>query len=233
VPDTPPYLLPFLLETPETDLETVDGVDLYLPRGSDPAPAAVLIHGGPLSDAVTVGPREWPAYVGYAALLARAGVVGVMFEHRYRVGEPMAAAYEDIRAKIETARAHPRVDPDRLAVWAFSAGGSFLGPFLAQPPDWLRAVAATYAGMRPRTTELVSAVDAVAGGLPVPTLVTRVELDYPMVAATVRDFVAVALDAEIIDVPGARHGFETVDHTDVARDAVRAAVAWVATRLTA
>jgi acetyl esterase/lipase len=36
---------------------------------------------------------------------------------------------------------------------------------------------------------------------------------------------------DVIDVPGGHHGFETVDHTDASRDAVRRSIAWRADTL--
>jgi acetyl esterase/lipase len=39
---------------------------------------------------------------------------------------------------------------------------------------------------------------------------------------------AAGVPVEVIDVPGAQHGFETTDDTDAARDAIRRGVAWAA-----
>lgn len=48
------------------------------------------------------------------------------------------------------------------------------------------------------------------------------------IAATVEEFLTAAdrcwADVEVVDVPEGRHGFETLDLTDEARDAVRRAV---------
>lgn len=234
VPDTPAYLLPFLFDLPLPVVESIGDVDLYLPSATAPAPAVVLLHGGPLPDDLSVGPRQWPAYVGYGSLLVEAGLVGVMFEHGFREGRPLVEAYDDVLAAIDRAPSHPRVDADRVAVWAFSAGGALLGPFFDEPAAWLRAVAATYAFMGdPEEDGIIGATDAVRGGCDVPVLVTRVEEEYDWVAESVREFVEVVagLDLTVIDVAGARHGFENLDHTDDARTAVRQAITWLGDHL--
>src|ERR1022692_231589 len=53
-------------------------------------------------------------------------------------------AAADVAAAVEQARADPRVDPGRLALWFFSGGGLLLADWLRDPPGWLRCVAATY-----------------------------------------------------------------------------------------
>jgi acetyl esterase/lipase len=233
VTETPPYLLPFLLDPPRPQVETVDEVDLYLPD-AEPRPAVVLLHGGPLPDDIPVRPRAWPAYVGYGSLLAESGLVGVMFEHGYRPGRPLAEALADVTRAIEVARRHPRVDADRVAVWGFSAGGVLLGPFLERPAPWLRAVAATYAYLGSTGEDgVVGATEAVGDGCDVPVLLTRVEQEYDWVAASQREFVGAAsgVDLTVIDIPGVRHGFENLDHTDEARAAVHQAITWLGDRL--
>lgn len=65
-----------------------------------------------------------------------------------------------------------------------------------------------------------------AGRLPI--VLTRVELERAEIAVTVEEFLAAAekcdADVEVIDVPLGHHGFETIDRTEQARDAVERAV---------
>ena len=49
----------------------------------------------------------------------------------------------------EMARADPRVDADRVAIWFFSGGGLLLADWLRRPPGWLRGVAASYPPLAP------------------------------------------------------------------------------------
>jgi len=231
--DLPAYLLPFILDPPRSELETIGAVDLYLPGGTGRVPAVVLVHGGPIRPEM-VSPRRWPAYVGYGRLLAEAGLVGVMLEHRFLEGRSLTDSYDDVLRAIDAARSHPRVDPDRITLWAFSAGGCLLGPFLADPPPWLRAVAASYAyfGELEPDDGLVGPLSAVAAGLRVPALVTRVEHELALVDESVTAWLAATSDADVtvMDVADAHHGFETIDHSDAARQAVRDAVHWVVDR---
>lgn len=231
--EPPPYLLPFLLDPPRPETESIGGVDLYLPSGVGRAPAVVLVHGGPIRPGM-VSPREWPAYVGYGGLLAGAGLVGVMLHHRFVEGDSLTGSLEDLQRAIETARSHSRVDPDRIVVWAFSAGGCLLGPVLADPPPGLCAVAATYAylGDLEPGDGIMGPLTAVAGGLRVPALVTRVEHELDWVEESVAAWLAATAGADVtvIDVPGAHHGFETIEHTDAARQAVGDGIQWIVDR---
>jgi acetyl esterase/lipase len=125
------------------------------------------------------------------------------------------------------------VDPQRIALWFFSGGGLLAADWLAAPPSWLRCVAATYPVLAPlpgwdgvAARFRPAAAVAAAGQLPV--VLTRVERERAEIAATVAEFLAAARSAraavEVIDVPGGHHGFETIDHTEPARQAVRSAV---------
>jgi acetyl esterase/lipase len=71
-------------------------------------------------------------------------------------------------------------------------------------------------------------VKAVAAAGRLPIVLTRAGLERAEVAATVTEFLAAARESEaaieVIDVPDGHHGFETIDHTEQARHAVRSAV---------
>jgi dienelactone hydrolase len=138
-----------------------------------------------------------------------------------------------VAAAVEVLRADPRVDAERVALWFFSGGGLLSAPWLAAPPAWLRCVAMTYPVLAPLPNwRPVSArfrpAQAVAAAGPLPIVLTRVELERTEIAVTVAEFLAAARESgavpEVIDVPGGHHGFETIDHTEQAREAVRSAV---------
>lgn len=232
--ELPPFLRPFVLPYEAVQPVRRAGVDLYLPAGG-PAPAAVLVHGGPVPADLPWRPATWPAYRGYGSLLARAGVVGVMLEHGYHTPGDLDAAAADVRRLVDAVRSDPAVDTDRVALWFFSGGGVLAGEWLADPPAWLAAVALTYPAVAHRpdvTSALVTPVDAVAA-IRVPVLLTRVEHEAPFLVPGQEAFLAAGGPVEVHDVPGAQHGFETLDDTDAARAAIRAGVDWVTTRLRA
>lgn len=242
--ERPPHLEPFVLDVPERRRERIGHVDLHLPDGlpdrasggapvGDPRPAVVFVHGGPLPAGVRPTPRDWPAFVGYARRAAGLGAVGVTLDHRLHGPGDHARAAEDVAAAVDLVRADPRVDAERVALWFFSGGGPLSAPWLAAPPPWLRCVAATYPLLAPLPAgpppdPRFRPVEAVRGAGRLPIVLTRVELEHPAFAATVGEFLAAAgecgADVEVIDVPGAHHGFETVDRTEEARDAVERAV---------
>lgn len=228
--DAPEYLSPFVLPIDVRAAERHGAVDMYLPdEAAWPCPAVVFVHGGPIPAGLHPTPRDWPVYKGYGSAVAARGIVGVTVDHRLHEvgGYPLAAA--DVAAAVEMIRADPRVDADRVAMWFFSGGGLLLADWLRTPPGWLRCVAATYPVLAPlpgwdvdprfRPAEAV----ATAGDLPI--VLSRVGREDPRIAAAVEAFVEAArryqATIEIIDVPGGRHGFDMLDHTGEARDAVK------------
>jgi hypothetical protein len=64
-------------------------------------------------------------------------------------------------------------------------------------------------------------------------VVTRVGLEQPRLQDTVDRLLAIAGDAEVIEVPNGRHGFDMLDHTDESGNAVRRALSAVAALLAA
>jgi acetyl esterase/lipase len=243
--ETPPHLLPFVLSPAEVEPERAGPIDMYVPAGAGPFPAVVVLHGGPIPADLRPTPRDWPVYRGYGSLLASLGLIGAVVDHRLYVLEsaggvvldyPTAAA--DVAAAIETVRADPRVDGDRIVVWFFSGGGLLSVDWLREQPTWLRGVALTYPLLAPKPGWPVDPhfrpIEAV-GGSGAPIVLTRVGLESADVAAAVVEFLAAAGDAavpvEIIDVPNGHHGFDTLDHTDESREAVELMAARVRTLL--
>jgi dienelactone hydrolase len=238
----PAHLRPFLLEAPEVPRERHGHVDLHLPGTGDPRPAVVFVHGGPVPAGARPTPRDWPTLVGYARYAAGHGVVGATLDHRLHDVAHYERAAADVAAAVELVRAHPRVDPDRVALWFFSAGGLLVADWLAAPPAWLRCLAATYPILAPLpnwglTGSRFRPADAVSGAGGLPVVLTRVGLEAPEITATVEEFLAAAgrcaADVEVVDVPHGHHGFETLDPTDESREAVRRAMRSVLARLTA
>jgi dienelactone hydrolase len=235
--DLPPYLQRFVLPYETVEPARSGVLDLYLPA-STPAPAVLMVHGGPVPRDRQVRPPDWPAYRGYGALLAQAGVVGGMFEHGFADENTLGTAQEDIRDAARELRAHARVDPDRFGMWFFSAGGLFMGSVLADPAAWgVAAVAGTYAAVGPPDAEdpVLPPATVPAELSDIPLLLVLPEYDFEwIVAASAKLLERCAAGhraVDVIEVPGGHHGFETVDDTDAARDAVRRSIAWWARAL--
>lgn len=238
----------FLFDVAPLPRERHGHVDLYLPEagttdegaGRPPLPAVLFIHGGPVPEGVRPTPRDWPVLTGYARYAAAHGVVGATVDHRLHDVTAYPVAADDLAEAVRVLRADPRVDGDRIALWFLSGSGPLTAEWLAAPPAWLRALVACYPMMAPmpvwgvpggrfRPVEQVTAMGAL------PVVMIRPELEQPVIAETVDRFVRAAeavpgTVVEVIDVPGARHGFEGLDHTEEARDAVRRALAYVLDR---
>jgi acetyl esterase/lipase len=252
---TRPAPPPFVLKVDPVEPERHGTVDLYLPAGvAGPRPAVVFVHGGPRRAGRIPTPRDWPMFRGYGSLAAERGVVGVTVDHRLHDPSAYPLAAADVAAAVDLARADPRVDPSRVALWFFSGGGPLSAGWLRDPPEWLRCIGLTYPLLavpdgtvegRFRPVEAVEAVGAaaaagVAGAMraaTLPIVLTRAGLERPAAAATVAGFVAAAERAgaalEIIDVPNGQHAFDVLDHTDGSRAAVTDAVDRVVGHLSA
>ncbi len=237
---TPAHLRPFLLDVPERPRERTGNTDLYLPDGPGPHPAVVFVHGGPVPAGARPTPRDWPTLTGYARQVAGQGVVGVTLDHRLHAVSDYGRAAADVADAVERVRADPRVDADRVALWFFSGGGPITAEWLADPPVWLRCVAANYPILAPLpgwglTGSRFHPVRALSRAGDLPVVLVRAGRESAEIAATVEEFVTEAArcgaNLEIIDVPEGRHGFETLDPADGAREAVHRAVGAVLARL--
>jgi len=238
---TPRYLEPFVLPVAETEKRREGNLDSYWPAdsGSDPKPVIVFVHGGPIPESLRPTPRDWPVYLGYGALAASRGAVGVTFDHRLHSEAAFPAAADDIFSAVGRARALPGVDADRVALWFFSGGGLLAADWLSEPPSWLRCIALTYPVLAPIPGLDVDArfrpVDAVRGAGQLPILLTRVGRERPPIAATVDAFTAEAeihqVRLTVIDVPEGQHGFDSLDHDETSRAAVNQAMTWVVAAL--
>jgi acetyl esterase/lipase len=229
---TPNQLPPFVLPVEPRTAERHATIDLYLPDATQPRPAVVVVHGGPLPAEVRPTPRDWPVYQGYGSAIAAGGAVAVTVDHRLHDLASYPLAADDVAAAVEFARAHPRVDAERLAVWCFSGGGLLLADWLRKPPAWLRCVAATYPYLAPMADWTVDPrfrpIEALADAGALPVILTRVGRERPEPAAAVEEFIAAARELgsrlEIVDVPNGQHSFDMLDHTDESRAAVERAI---------
>lgn len=123
-------------------------MDVYRPAGLEPGErrgAVILIHGGVPPGAPA---KEMGVYTSYGRLLAAQGLVAVAFTHR--LGSPRTQLLEggaDVASAVAHVRAHAtelNIDPDRLCLAAFSAGGPMLSPYLRDAPPHVRCLVAFY-----------------------------------------------------------------------------------------
>lgn len=231
-PELPPHLRPFVLPHEAVEPARSGGLDLYLPA-STPAPAVLMVHGGPVPRDHQVRPPQWPTFRGYGALLAQAGLVCGMFEHGFVDAETLGAAQENIRDAAATLRADSHVDPDRFGMWYFSAGGLFMGSVLADPAaSGVAAVAGTYAAPASPYVDdpAFPPATATAELSDIPLLLVLPENDFEWIVTARTELLQRCASerraVDVIEVPGVHHGFETVDDTEESRDAIRRSIAW-------
>jgi acetyl esterase/lipase len=235
-PSTPRYLNPFVVDGPAREPAADGGVHWYLPDAAEPRPAIVFVHGGPVRS--DMSPRDWPVYRGYGSMAARRGLVGVAFNHPFLGIEQMPAAAGEIERVLGLVRAHDRVDPGRIGLWAFSGAGLFAGRFLESPAPWLRGVALSYPDCRRDDEDEnwpTTLAEAVEQSSDIPILLTRVGREEVDLAGAVEEFVQAAQGAAanltVIDVPDGEHGFDHSEPTEEAQAAVVAAMDWMVERL--
>jgi acetyl esterase/lipase len=238
VTDAPPYLQPFVLDVPRVHPARQANHDIYRPattRDGAARPVVIFVHGGPVPADLRPTPRDWPVFVGYASAVTQQGMIAVMVDHRLHETAAYPAAAADVRVAVEHARALDGVDAQRVALWFFSGGGLLVADWLVNPPSWLRCVALTYPVLAPLPGWEVPSgfqpIQVLAGVGDLPLLLTRVGREQAEIAGTVAAFMAAApsqgASLEVIDVAGGQHGFDTLDHDDDSRRAVRQALSWM------
>ncbi|MBW3552485.1 MAG: alpha/beta hydrolase [Gemmatimonadetes bacterium] len=124
--------------------------DVFVPASaSDGLQGGVLfIHGGLAPGTERVSPKDLlPAYEQWGRLVAAAGLVGITFSHRMTTDDDAEKAAGDVEALLrEVERRAPgwRLDPRRLCVAVFSAGGPLASLFLAEGGHPIRCLALYY-----------------------------------------------------------------------------------------
>lgn len=217
-----------------------DLIDVYTSAHSDGGrPAVVFVHGGPVTP--DQDPRDWSGYVGYATSAVASGLVGIVLRHRLYDESHFPRAADDVATALEQTRGLDSVDPERVGLWFFSAGGPLAVDWMRAAPPWLRCLVWTYPVLAPPPDwdgdiPRFDALSALAESRDLPKLLMRVEKELPLFAPNQDAFVDIArahgAALDVIDIPEAVHGFEGLDdYPDHARSAVHHAMDWAAARL--
>jgi acetyl esterase/lipase len=111
--------------------------DVFLPGATAdrrPRAGVVFIHGGLVPDTQRVSPKDdLKAYREWGNLVAASGLVAITFSHRLSTADNLDVATDDVTELLRLVRARAtewNLDPDRLCVAVFSAGGPLASLFL-------------------------------------------------------------------------------------------------------
>jgi acetyl esterase/lipase len=197
-------------------------MDVYRPPNlgkNERRPAVLFLHGG-ADISKLPAPTEWGVYQSYGRLMGASGMIGVTFNQR--IGDPQDGLQKgsgDVRAAIEYVRSHAaelQVDPDRLCLAAYSAGGPLLAVGIGDAQPYIRCLVGFYAVMEIRPPisperapfSPIEQLKLHADKLP-PIFLARAGKDAPGLNATIDRFVA---EAASRDVPIEFHNIRGVPH---------------------
>jgi acetyl esterase/lipase len=124
-------------------------MDIYRSAGAsaERRPALVFVHGGLVAGQSGPPPTEWPTYRSWGRLAAAAGLVGVVFNHRMTTDENVGIAASDVTAAVDYVRSNAAtlgVDPDRLCIAVYSAGGPLASVFMRERAPHVRCLVLFY-----------------------------------------------------------------------------------------
>lgn len=120
--------------------------DVFLPASHGGVRAGVIfIHGGLVAgSAERISPKDvLPAYAQWGRLVAASGLVGITFSHRLNTNENVDTAAADVLNLIREVRRRAgewNLDPDRICIAAFSAGGPLASLFIGDSTSGAHAV---------------------------------------------------------------------------------------------
>lgn len=214
-------------------------MDVYVPDRPESGalvPFVLFIHGGPLPENLPLPVKEMAVFQSYARHLGGRGVGAVVFSHRFTSLGAIQQSERDIAAALRYLRTEAEVwglDRSRMCVWAVSAGGIFLRPFLSGEFGSIRCIILYYTvmdadiypelGLGPIPEEVAGGYrPQVSNGSRVaPILVARAGKDWEALNRELDRFVAEALAAdtelELLNHPTGVHAFDVLTDDDISR----------------
>lgn len=232
-------------------------LDVYRPPNAssvDRRPALIFVHGG-LTTSQPKTAKDWGVFRSWARVAAASGLVAVTFNHRLTTNDNVVEGGEDLRALVETVRTNAarwNVDPDRLCLAFYSAGGPLASVPLRDRPPYVKCVVLYYPFLdlehmrhdtQFRPAHTTAHVDSVLDYSPAriithdpttvpPTFLAMAGRDaIPRLNESVVRFVQAAIDARIpIDFylhPTGEHGFDRRNRDARTREIIEATLAFV------
>lgn len=190
---------------------TVDGaelkMDVYAPPAGPPRPAVLFVSGASET-------RAWGLYKDYGRLTAASGLVAVTFDKRYPPGpagvQPASDDTLELARFLRANAAKYNIDPERICLWTFSAGGSLAQ--LGLNPEYRFKCLVAYYGLGQAGPRLMLQQQ---GDKVPPTLLVRAGRDNPVLNNAIDVFASMALalnaPVTVLNYPEGLHAFEVED----------------------
>jgi acetyl esterase/lipase len=224
-------------------------LDAYIPRGLRPGerrPAIVFVSG---AERV----REWRWFITWGQIAAARGFVGIVPDKRYPPSiDGVRAGFADTETLLTYLRAHGDqlgVDPQRICLWTFSAGGRLTSVGLKAGAG-VRCLVSFYGvlDLSPGLASMSSESDresllrqysplhalealAASGGKVPPVFVARAGKDMASLNAGIDKFTATALRLNVpltvMNYAEGDHGFDGLNDTSQSRAIIEAALLFV------
>lgn len=213
----------------------VDGgellMDVYPPPAGGTRPAIVLVSGG-------TRVRDWGLYKDYGRIIAASNLVAVIPDKRYEGQQSMEHGAQDTLDLVAHLRQNATaygIDPKRICLWTFSAGGS-LAQVGLDPANGIACVVAYY-GLGQAGPRI--AMQQHAATMP-PMLLVRAGRDNAPLNNAIDVFAGAALASNapvtVLNYPKGLHAFEVEDFRAETREAanvtetariLRTTIAWI------
>ena len=229
-------------------------MDVYSRRSSRRRlPAVLFIHGGRVPPNLLTTPKDWAAYVSFGELAAASGFVGVTFNHRFYTWESLADSQADVMDAVKYVRANAAmlgVDPERIILWAISAGGIFLSEPLRARPAYVTALIGYYVELDLRNARQAAPAsvsdETLRNFSPVyyleqaakdhifpPMFIARAGLDEASLNGGLDHFVQLALKnnvpLELFNHPEGQHGFDIENDNERSREILKRTIEFIRT----
>ena len=225
-------------------------LDAYIPRGARTGqrlPSIVFISGAE-------NVRQWRWFITLGQLAAAHGMVGIIPDKRYPRGlDGLRTGFEDtekLLAYLRTNSDRLGIDPQRICLWTFSAGGRLTSVGLNSGTPTVRCLVifygvldlsqefATISDKREQDTLLIQysplhvmESKVSSGGKVPPLFIGRAGKDVPFINSGIDKFATTALRSNValtvMNYPEGDHGFDGLNDTPQSRAIIKAALQFI------